>query len=99
MPGSKVATALGGALGEQKGAIVEALKPRLSSEKDATAHEAVKSAFDAIVAVEQAQQQLSANTDAAKAGELQAKVNKTKYVADIALEGAGFPRRYNAAAP
>jgi len=94
MPGSKVAAALAGALTDDKDKIIDAIKPKTDEERLAASISANKAAFAALAKVEKAQAALD-SADAKDKPELEIKLREAKYDADMALEAAGYPKRFN----
>lgn len=93
-PGSRLAKALGGTLKDSNEAIVKALTPKLSSEKTGAREVAIEAAFDAEVAVAEAQRDLDA-ADAANKPALEVKVRKAKFVANAKRSAAGLAPKYD----
>lgn len=96
LSGSKLAAALAGALKEDRGTILDAIRPSTDEEKTAASLKANTAAFQALAAVAQAQAAFDSGETTQKP-ELEVKLRQAKYEADMALEAAGYPKRYNVA--
>lgn len=83
----------------EKDSLVTALTPRTKEQRAAEEEKEVTTAFDAVAGVMKAQGALDAENDPTRKPQLELELRKAQYLADLRLQAAGLPKRYNVSGP